>query len=251
MTKWTLWLLPVGLVVSMAIAQQDAKAFLKQVQQKYRNAKSLDVKMNMTIEFQAGGNTGRQVVDANVAIQFPNKVSAKMSGGMMGSSEIYSDGKTMYVYMPAMKQFMKREAPASLRGQDAGFLGPVGLLFVLLDEDLDKAGANRKYAFKGTQKIGAISTRIVEIADRENNATTTIRLMISEKDLLIHRVEVNQSLKNPQSGQNMTQKITATLKYNSFDKPIPASRFRFTPPKDAKEMQMPTPQGGPNPGAKP
>lgn len=251
MKKWTLWLLPVGLVVSVAIAQQDAKAFLKQVQQKYRNAKSLDVKVNLAIEFQAGGNTGRQVVDADMAVQFPNKVSAKIRGGMAGNTEIYSDGKTLYLYMPATKQYMKREAPKDLKGQGANVLGPLGMLFAFADEDLDKGGANRKFAFKGTQKLGATQARVVEITDRENNNTTTMRFVIGEKDLLIHRVEVSQTLKNPQSGQNMTQKITATLKYNSFDKPIPASRFRFTPPKDAKEMQMPTPQGGPNPGAKP
>lgn len=96
MKKLTLWLLPIGLVAGLAIAQQDAKAYLKQVQQKYRNAKTLDVKVNLVMEFQSGSNTGRQSIEAHTVVQFPNKVYAQIKGGMMGTSEIYSDGKTLY-----------------------------------------------------------------------------------------------------------------------------------------------------------
>lgn len=251
MKKLTLWLLPIGLVAGLAIAQQDAKAYLKQVQQKYRNAKTLDVKVNLVMEFQLGSNTGRQSIEAHIVAQFPNKVYAQIKGGMMGTSEIYSDGKTMYLYQPATKQYLKREAPPSLKGPGAGTLGPIGLLFAWADEDLDKGGTNRKFTFKGTQNLDGTQVRIVEITEKNNNSSGVGRFFVGQKDMLIRRVEFTATSKNPQSGQSMVQKVTATIRYNSFNKPVPASRFKFTPPKDAKQMQMPTPQGGPNPGARP
>lgn len=236
------------LLLGALLAQQDAKAFLKQVQQKYRNAKTMDVNVNLTIEFQMGSNNGRQVIDAHTVVQFPNRVYARIKGGMMGETEIYSDGKTMYMYNPTTKQYMKREAPPTLKGPGAGILGPVGLLFMLAEEDLDKGGANRKFAFKGTQNLQGKQVRVVEITESGNGGNSTVRLMVGMKDMLIHRVESVETRRGQQQGQTMTQKVTVSIKYNSFDKPVPASRFKFTPPKDAKEIQAPTPGA---PGAAP
>ncbi len=229
------------LLLGALLAQQDAKAFLKQVQQKYRNAKTMDVNVNLTIEFQMGSNSGRQVIDAHTIVQFPNRVYAEIKGGTMGETEIYSDGKTMYMYSPATKQYMKRAAPPSLKGPGAGILGPVGLLFILAEEDLDKGGANRKFAFKGTQNLQGKQVRVVEITENRGRGSARVRLMVSTKDMLIHRVESVETRPGQQPGQSITQKVTIAIKYNSFDKPVPASRFKFTPPKDAKEIQAPTP----------
>ncbi|MCS6920269.1 MAG: DUF2092 domain-containing protein, partial [Fimbriimonadales bacterium] len=47
--------------------------------------------------------------------------------------------------------------------------------------------------------------------------------------------------------QSITTKATANIRYLSFDKAIPAARFRFTPPKDAKEIKPPQPGQGQTP----
>ncbi len=257
MRLWLLFAIGIGLGAS-GLAQQDAKAFLKQVQQKYRNAKTLDMSFTITIEATIGANMNRQQVTGRTAVQFPNKVHAKISTPM-GEQEIYSDGKTMYLYVPAAKQYMKQDAPTDLRGQNVQFLGTAGLLFSLINEDLDRPGSNRKITFAGNQTAGGKQTRVVEVTDSEGNSRTSVRLFIGTQDRLIYRIEANQTTQigGGQSGQKpqqMSNKLTATITYAGFDKPIPATRFKFNIPKDAKEIKPQGMPGGampPGPGAPP
>lgn len=247
MRLWLLFAIGIGLGAS-GLAQQDAKAFLKQVQQKYRNAKTLDMSFTITLEMSMGANMSRQQITGRTAIQFPNKVYAKISTPM-GEQEIYSDGKTMYLYIPAAKQYMKQDAPADLRGQNIQFLGTAGLLFALINEDLDRPGTNRKFAFAGNQTVGGKQTRVVEVTDSQGNARTNLRLFIGAQDRLIYRIEANQTTQvgGGQSGQKpqqMSNRLTATITYAGFDKPIPASRFKFNIPKDAKEIKPQPMPGG-------
>ncbi len=248
MNKWLILTVSIGLVAS-GFAQQDPKAFLKQVQQKYRNAKTMDMSFTITMEMTIGANMNRQQVTGRTVIQFPNKLYAKISSPGMGDQEIYSDGKTMYLYIPASKQYMKQEAPKDFRGANARFLGMASLLFALMDEDLDRPGSNRKFAFKGNQAVAGKQTRIVEVTETEGNSRATLRLFIGTQDRLIYRVEANQTTQigggqGGQKPQQLTNKITVAITYAGFDKPVPASRFQFKIPKDAKEIQPPPMQGG-------
>jgi hypothetical protein len=83
----------------------------------------------------------------------------------------------------------------------------------------------------------------VEVSRTRGNATSTVKLYIGAQDRLVYRVELNEvsrpSQQSGQAQQPLTIRATADIRYLSFDKPIPASRFRFTPPKDAKEIQPP------------
>ena len=246
----TLWT-AVVIVAATAVgfAQQDAKAFLKQVQQKYRNAKSWEISIDISAELNFGGNSQKQRSSSTIAMQRPNRVAAKVgASGFSPAREVYSDGKTVFVYVPSTKQYMKQPAPSDLKGANAGLLGEAGMLMGIAEQDLDQLGPNAKIQFRGTQTVGGRQTRIVEITDTQGNTSLNLRLFIGAQDLLIYRVELNQTAR-PQQGGGQAQpqssmKVVATMRYISFDKPIPASRFRFTPPKDAKEMQPPQ-QGQP------
>lgn len=241
-----LWMaVTVVAVVAGGSAQQDAKAFLKQVQQKYRNAKSWEMSIDITAEISIGGNSQKQQSSSTIAMQRPNRVAAKVgASGFSPAREIYSDGKTVFVYVPSAKQYMKQPAPPDLKGANAGLLGEAGMLMGIADQDLDQLGPNAKIRFRGTQTVGGKQTRIVEITDSQGNASLNLKLFIGTQDRLIYRVELNQTTRPQQGGQGSGQaqpqtsmKVTATMRYISFDKPIPAARFRFTPPKDAKEIQ--------------
>lgn len=240
---------------AMGAAQQDAKAFLKQVQQKYRNAKTWELQIDITVETSFGGNMNRQQVRSTVAMQRPNRVAAKLGATMgMPERELYSDGTNVFVYVPSGKQYIRQPAPQNLSGANLQLLGEAGLLIGLMDQDLDQVGPNAKFQFRGNQTVNGRQTRIVEISNTEGNTTTNIRLFVGTQDQLIHRVELNQTMRGQggqgggQQQQSFTTKVTANIRYLSFDKPIPASRFRFTPPKDAKEIKPPQqgqPQGQP------
>lgn len=245
----TLWITAAGLtIIALGMAQQDAKAFLKQVQQKYRNAKSWEVSINMNVEMSFGGNSNKQQISSTIAMQRPNRVAAKIgASGFAPPREVYSDGKTVYEYVPSAKQYVKRPAPSDLKGGNARLLGEAGMLMGIADQDLDALGPNAKIQFRGTQTIAGKQTRVVEVSDSQGNSSLNVKLYIGAQDKLIYRVELNQTMRSQggqggaQTPQQITTKVTANLRYLSFDKPIPASRFRFTPPKDAKEVQPPQP----------
>lgn len=248
----TLWIAAIALAVAaVGAAQQDAKAFLKQVQQKYRNAKSWEVTIDMTVEVSLGGNSNKQQMSSTIAMQRPNRVAAKIGPSAFSPPrEVYSDGKTVYEYVPQAKQYIRRPAPPNLNGGNARLLGEAGMLMGIADQNLDELGPNAKVQFRGTQTIGGRQTRIVEITDSQGNASVNLKLYIGAQDRLIYRVELNQTMRSQggqggaQSPQQSSMKISANLRYLSFDKPIPASRFQFKPPKDAKEVQPPQ-QGQP------
>lgn len=232
-------------VAAVGAAQQDAKAFLKQVQQKYRDAKSWEMKIDITVESSFGGNSQKQQSSSTIAMQRPNLVAAKVSAsGFMPAREIYSDGKTVYLYAPSAKQYMKQPAPPDFKGANVGLLGDAGMLIALLEQDIDAMGQDVKVQFRGTQTIGGKQTRVVEVTERRGNSTSNLKLYVGTQDRLVYRVEWNQTVRPQQQGQgggqarqSLSMKATANIRYISFDKPISASRFRFTPPKDAKEIQ--------------
>jgi outer membrane lipoprotein-sorting protein len=125
----TLWM-AVVIVAATAVgsAQQDAKAFLKQVQQKYRNAKSWEISIDITAELNFGGNSQKQQSSSTIAMQRPNRVAAKVgASGFSPAREVYSDGKTVFVYVPSAKQYMSSSLRRpNLTGANAGLLGEAG-----------------------------------------------------------------------------------------------------------------------------
>ncbi len=241
----------IALTMSVALLNgllaQDAKAFLKQVQQKYRQMKSMEASITINAEIQRDSSSIKQQVHSSVAMVKPNKVALKASGDdPMASREIYSDGKQIIIYLPAMKSYVKREAPPNFEGPAAAAtLGEIGMLFSLAEENLDDPNSKAKYAFKGKKTINGKPTRIVEISEKRQNASVLLRLYVGEQDKLIYRLEMNQSFQQAvqqgQPPQQFSLKASADIRYKSVNKPIPASRFKFTPPKDAKPMQMPQP----------
>ncbi len=247
----TLWIAVVALAATaIGVAQQDAKAFLKQVQQKYRNAKSWDMKVDMTVEMRLGTNSMKQQITSAFAIQRPNRIAAKLSSGGAVTQEFYSDGKTAYLYNPNAKEYIKMPVPADVGSSTAQLLGVVGMLLNFLDQDLDKMGPDTQFQMRGTQTVSGRQAQVVEIRQKRNNSSTVTRIFVGAQDRLVYRVEYTET-QRMQSGQGnnaqpmeRTTTATATLQYVSFDKPIPASRFQFKPPKDAKEVQPPQ-QGQP------
>ncbi len=247
-------LIAIGMSAALlsGLLAQDAKTLLKQSQQKYRQMKSMEATTELNAEMKQGANTTRIQQKASLAMQKPNKLAMKSSGNMpFAHQEVYSDGKELTIYMPAAKQYIKRPAPPDFDGPNAMLLGQFGTLLSFADENLDDPNSKAKYTFKGKKTIAGKPTRIVEVTDQQGNNTSIIRLYVGEQDKLIYRLEMDQKGQMPagQQGQPPTQiamKAEVNIRYTSFNKPIPASRFKFTPPKDAKPIQMPQP-GAPAP----
>jgi outer membrane lipoprotein-sorting protein len=239
-------------VLLSGLLAQDAKTLLKQVQQKYRQMQSMEATLELNAEMKQGGNTTRIQQKASLAMQKPNKLAMKSSGNMpLAQQEVYSDGKELTVYIPASKQYVKRPAPPDFEGPNALVLGQFGTLLGFASENLDDPNSKAKYTFKGKKTIAGKPTRIVEVTERQGDNTSLLRLYVGEQDKLVYRVEMDQKMQMPtgQQGQppmQIAMKAEVNIRYTSFNKPIPASRFKFTPPKDAKPMQLPQ-SGTPTP----
>jgi outer membrane lipoprotein-sorting protein len=243
----TLIAIGMGAALLSGLFAQDAKALLKQSQQKYRQMQSMEATIELKAEMNQGGKTSQIQQKASLVMQRPNKLALKSSGNMpFATQEVYSDGKELTIYMPAMKQYIKRPAPPNFEGPNAMLLGQLGMLLGFADENLDDPNSKAKYAVKGKKTIAGKTTHIVEVTERQGNNTSVIRLYVGEQDKLIYRLEMDQKGQIPagQQGQppmHVAMKVEADIRYASFNKPISASRFKFTPPKDAKPMQMPQP----------
>jgi outer membrane lipoprotein-sorting protein len=234
-----------SLALLSGLLAQDAKTLLKQSQQKYRQMKSMDASIVLKADIQQGSNSMKQEMRSTLVMQKPNKLAMKASGGPMGTREIYSDGKEVIVYLPTMKQYAKRDAPPNFEGPNANLLGELGILFGFANENLDDPNSKAKYTLKGKKTVNGVQTHVVEISEKQQNASSLIRLYVGVQDKLIHRLEMDQKMQmspsqQGQPPQRFGMKVEADIRYVSFDKPIPNNRFKFTPPKDAKEMQMPT-----------
>ncbi|MDW8107919.1 MAG: DUF2092 domain-containing protein [Armatimonadota bacterium] len=233
-------------VVLTGTAQQDAKAFLKQVLQKYRDAKSWELSADFTVETTMGANQSRQVVEGTMLFQRPNLVVVKARSAGMSLGEFYCDGKHAYQYNPTSKQYLKQPAPADFKEANAFQLGLwFGQLLLALEQDLDKVAQNAKFEFRGTQTVAGKSTRVVEVSETRGNRSSTMRIYVGAQDSLVYRIEQTEVVRPMQQGGSgaqanvppRTTKIVVNLRYASFNKRIPAARFRFTPPKDAKEIK--------------
>ncbi|GBC93804.1 Outer-membrane lipoprotein carrier protein [bacterium HR15] len=242
----------ISIALLSGLFAQDAKALLKQAQQKYRQMKSMEAAIEMNVEMVRGGNSNKMQFKSTLAMQKPNKLAMKASGsGPFGNQEAYSDGKELIIYLPAMKQYIKQPAPPDFEGPNAAVLGQLGMLLGFANENLDNPNSKARFTLKGKKNINGKLTHLVEVSEKSQSGSSVIRLYVGVNDLLIHRLEMDQRGQMPagqqgQPPQQLRMKVEANIRYISFNKPIPANRFKFTPPKDAKPMQMPQP-GTPTP----
>ncbi|MDW8051528.1 MAG: DUF2092 domain-containing protein [Armatimonadota bacterium] len=245
------WAVVAGLAVTLTgTAQQNAKAFLDKVLQKYRNANSWELSADFTLETTMGANQSRQVIEGTMLFQRPNMAVIKMRSAGMPLGEFYCDGKHAYQYNPTTKQYLKQPAPADLKEANILILGPwFGQLLMALEQDLDKTAQNAKFEFRGTQTIAGKPTRVVEVSETKGNRSSKTRVYVGVRDSLVYRIEQTEVVRPAQQGVSDSQanipprttKIVVNLRYVSFNKRIPVARFRFTPPKDAKEIKLPQP----------
>lgn len=248
MNKW-ISLCLISAFASAAMAQ-DGKQIVQKMEQRYMKMKSIEMKATANIKV-TGMTNMDQKVSFEMAYTKPNKAVIKSS--MQGMSrELYSDGKTMYSYMPSQKTYQKAAAPPNLAALGGSPNDPAALIFSLMSGNLTK-DPDTKFKFVRSAKVGARDVHVVEISPKRNNANVnaSVLMFIGKADNLVHRVEMTQSVKMQGQGNQppteMKMNGFADLQYVSVDKAIAPARFAFKPPKDAKEA---TGQGG-GPGPAP
>jgi outer membrane lipoprotein-sorting protein len=233
--------------VALPAGAQTAQDILKKVENVYAKANSYQG--SMTIKQSGKGRDGKPATvtqTQQIKYQGPNKVRVQVTATGTGSaaadapkvnSTVVSDGKSMYVYNIAMKQYMKRPAPPTF---------PLRQLLATVIPN--SATQNVKLLAPAT--VAGRPVFVLEIkqtlppnAPPETKAqfakVKPAQVMIDKQSYQVVRIRRSAA----------ENSLEVTFGPQSFNKPLPGSTFAFTPPPGVKEFVPPAnPAGGGVPG---
>jgi hypothetical protein len=120
-----------------------------------------------------GGNSQKQQSSSTIAMQRPNLVAAKVdASGFSPAREVYSDGKTVFVYVPSAKQYMKQPAPPELRrARMWGCWAMRAMLMALAERRFRPAGQKPKSSFAARRPSRASRRELWRSTDTQGNST--------------------------------------------------------------------------------
>ena len=233
-------------LASLPASAQDVQTILSKVAAAYKNAKSYQAQASVTETRQIGGQQQKRSSTISTKYKAPNKVVTIVEGS--DSMRMYSDGKTMYIYSPKDKEYMKMPAPTSF-AQPGGMSG-------VASGDPSQIGAQLQAIFgQGAKKLPdrsvggkpvfvLQSTRSGQSQDGQSSFSMTSTALIDKATYMLRQLTL-EAVQN-QGAQKAKQTISVTFASQQINPQLPDSIFVFTPPAGAKERQMPAP-GGPAP----
>jgi outer membrane lipoprotein-sorting protein len=231
------------LMVGLPSAAQDVSTILSKVADAYKNAKSYQAQVTMTQVLQVGSQKQQLTSTMTTKYKAPNKMVTLIQGNQ--SLQVYSDGKTMYVYSPKEREYIKMPAPASLAqaggaGVGTGDPSQIGTQLQMLFSQNAKKLADRKVGGKLVFVIQ--STQSDKAQDGQSSSQMTATAFIDKATYLVRQIVISDS--RSRGNQKMSQQITITFASQQINPVLPDSAFVFKPPAGAKERQMPKPGSG-------
>lgn len=211
------------------------KKVLQDVRQAYGKVQSLKA----TVQVKAGG----QVMVSTVQFLRPGQfvVETKQDGNPVQS--YISDGKTYTTYNPAQKNYTQQEVPAEtpLLGRHLTFAGFAGIAlepkFGEMLEDYCQTTFEKAQA-KGSQKVGDVPCRVVELAGKKG----TMTLFLGTKDGLVYRMVYKMSDGNSYEEQVTSLQVNPNIARTTFAFKPPAGATKVEPKKRETE-ETPSLQG--------
>ncbi len=188
------------MLVNLAHAQKDPQAekILNQMSQKYKSLKAFKTTFTQTLENPSA--KVEETMEGDILVSGP-KYRLSVSG-----QEIISDGKLMWTYLKDVNEVTITEADA-----EAESMSPSKIF------DMYKKGY--KYTYAGTEKQGAETVDVIELAPEDrNNPIFKVRLYISQKD---------KSMKSWQMFRNNGNRYTYSIKNFESNPTLAADAFSF------------------------
>lgn len=224
---------------------QDVQTILNKVAAVYKNAKSYQAQASISQTMKMGNQQRKQSATISTKYKAPNKVATIIQGSQ--SLQVYSDGKTMYIYFPTEKAYQKMPAPASL--VQPGGMGAVS------GGDPSQMGAQLQAMFgKNAKKlpdksVGGKPAFVIRSSqsgkspDGKASFQTTVTAFIDKATYMLRQLVLNST--HSQGGQKMMQTITISFASQRINPNLPDSVFTFKPPAGAKERQVQSAPGAP------
>jgi peroxiredoxin/outer membrane lipoprotein-sorting protein len=237
----------------------------------YKSAKTL--RMEGTVHASLTMGREKQHTQGPLSVTFARPNKMKLIQGS-GDTEVMfvSNGKTMYGYSGKTNAYQKGSAPKRLTDDPSMGRGTVSTPLLLDGRNIYPVMKNPKLL--PSEKIGGVDTYVVQYTPNVPmmpGATTVEKIWIGKNDLLIRQIMTSRTIsaaamrqvakssgvgqpKNmPKDALVITQKtVVASI---NIDEPVPASAFKFSPPKGATlfsptKMQTPPGMAAPQPGPK-
>lgn len=227
------------------VRADEAQDTLKKMGDLYRNAKSFDG--ILTVKQNGKGQDGKPVTLTtvqSVKYKSPNifHVELKFNGTgaaakANGQTEIINcDGKTLYQYSPAKKQYMKSPAPPNV---------PFPQLLQLMRLQVVPGPTTPGAKMLPPATIAGRPALVVEVRPPANSLPAQMPAADKAKIAFVFRIEKGtyhliQLVMNLGAGVNDVNFGPHTVNGN-----IATSAFNFAPPAGTKEVQVPRPNGAP------
>ena len=226
--------------VAPKIAPKAAET-LKGLADYFSGLKSVSVNVSVNMNIEAPGTKQQIAVAYLIAAERPNKLAMIEKESVMGVT-IVCDGKQVYTYLPMMKIYTAKEAPADLDAiWQQNQTGSDKLLFIntLLRnkpyESMMEGVAEAKYV--GEETVDGVQTSHIKlVADFDSD----VWIAAGDKPTLVKVVPdmMKAFAKAGEVGEmkDMKMEVTITFKNWQLDTALPANTFTFEPPKDARKV---------------
>jgi len=250
---WTiLWLGAASVLTGVAAWAQDpaskasppgsptAESVLRKTADFFKKAKSIVVEVDRS---QKIGPATMQIT-TTVAFQRPNRLAVHPKGTMPGI-DLVSDGKTMFVSMPAVKKYTEGEAPATIDALTGDPFAGAALQFTMIGE-LCAADPYAKLmegvktaTYAGQETLDGAKTHHLKFTQDQFDGEMWVA---ADGDPIVRRVviDLTKSLANsPLAAQFKNQKMEMIQNFKGWqiDRGVDEKSFAFQPPAGAQKVK--------------
>lgn len=233
---------------SLIAAQKgDAKKLLEALAQRYDRAKAITLEGKISTLTKSPSTEAKTTVVFSLVFQKPNKFRVVMKDPKGQVQQLLvSDGSTMFLEFPALKQVLKRPAPKEGVPISGG-----NLLAGSLKEQLAKV---KEAKIVGEEKLGQRKAKVIKVVTEDG---TTALLWVADNTLWQTKVTIegkrlvgsagSKEQPNPLAEAMKQTTITQIISFTkvNFNPQLAPNIFVYKPPagfKVVEKLEMPTTQ---------
>lgn len=226
-----------------APAKPGAQEIIKKMLDKYHSLTSYEGLATEVQVTKIGARENKVTIPARIIYKKPNKFVYRIeSASPQLQRQSGCDGKTLWAFVPAAKEYTNAPAPKDLNGLEKTFARTTmdPLAFLRGEDPVDEARDLRqlpdtKLDNKPMSQIAF--TRSINASG--GTIAQKIEMLIGKDDSLLYKTTQHNIIES--HGMKVDQTSTETHTGVKVNADIPDKTFKFTPPKDAKLVKKFTP----------
>lgn len=241
----------ITILPSRASGQDDARALLDRVAERYASLKQYQFEGTTTVTIAAKGTATEVEMETVMMSDGPTRNRIEMRSPVFGMVTV-TNGDTTWVYLPALNQYIKKptaEIEKKARGEiDNSLTSADGFGDILKSQasalqDINKGVKTARILREETiyPQGAGVECVVVEVEHESGDGPAVARpasivrtLWVEKARLLIMRHQILVKMKGEREGGDMEMKTVSLLRTARIDEPIPESSFTFAPPSGAK-----------------